>query len=171
MFLVVAATVVVVIRRALVYSLALAVCVAEGKARLGFAAAGGRAEQGIAWTDLCDALAGLGVGGDCIADRRNPIPYCRGGRNLDRAWSAICARRLDRCPSAEGTLVDFAVQILIAPVYAMALVLFYYDQRIRTEGYDIERMMEAAGLTKFASRLRSFPPASPVRDSRRSCYG
>jgi hypothetical protein len=25
--------------------------------------------------------------------------------------------------------------------------LFYYDQRIRHEGYDIERMMEEAGMT------------------------
>lgn len=40
----------------------------------------------------------------------------------------------------------FAVQALTRPVYAIALLLFYYDQRIRQEGYDIERMMEAAGM-------------------------
>jgi uncharacterized membrane protein len=40
----------------------------------------------------------------------------------------------------------FAVQTLIKPVYGIALALFYYDQRIRKEGYDIERMMDAAGL-------------------------
>jgi hypothetical protein len=40
----------------------------------------------------------------------------------------------------------FAVQTLVKPVYGIALALFYYDQRIRMEGYDIERMMEAAGL-------------------------
>jgi hypothetical protein len=28
----------------------------------------------------------------------------------------------------------------------IAVTLFYYDQRIRYEGYDIERMMDAAGL-------------------------
>ncbi len=44
-------------------------------------------------------------------------------------------------------LVNVAVQTLITPVYVTALVLFYYDQRIRTEGYDIEWMMERAGLT------------------------
>jgi hypothetical protein len=32
------------------------------------------------------------------------------------------------------------------PLYPIALTLFYYDQRIRREGYDIERMMEDAGL-------------------------
>lgn len=40
----------------------------------------------------------------------------------------------------------FAVQTLVKPVYGIALALFYYDQRIRLEGYDIERMMDAAGL-------------------------
>jgi hypothetical protein len=43
--------------------------------------------------------------------------------------------------------INFAVQVLVTPVYATALVLFYFDQRIRTEGYDIEWMMEQAGLT------------------------
>jgi hypothetical protein len=32
-------------------------------------------------------------------------------------------------------------------MYATGLTLFYYDQRIRKEGYDIEWMMEAAGLS------------------------
>ncbi len=45
-----------------------------------------------------------------------------------------------------NVLVNFAVQVLVTPVYATALVLFYFDQRIRTEGYDIEWMMEQAGL-------------------------
>jgi len=35
---------------------------------------------------------------------------------------------------------------LIGPIFPIALTLFYYDQRIRREGYDIEKMMEAAGL-------------------------
>ncbi len=45
----------------------------------------------------------------------------------------------------------FVVQALIRPVYGIALVLFYYDQRIRHEGYDIEWMMERAGLTTIAA--------------------
>jgi hypothetical protein len=36
--------------------------------------------------------------------------------------------------------------ILTGPIFPIALTLFYYDQRIRKEGYDIERMMEDAGL-------------------------
>jgi hypothetical protein len=41
---------------------------------------------------------------------------------------------------------SFAVQSLTKPVYSIALMLFYYDQRIRKEGFDIEWMMERAGL-------------------------
>jgi Membrane domain of glycerophosphoryl diester phosphodiesterase len=51
---------------------------------------------------------------------------------------------------AVNVLVNFTVQLLVTPVYATALVLFYFDQRIRTEGYDIEWMMEQAGLAGVA---------------------
>lgn len=39
-----------------------------------------------------------------------------------------------------------AVAALIGPIYPIAITLLYYDQRVRKEGYDLERMMEAAGL-------------------------
>lgn len=42
--------------------------------------------------------------------------------------------------------ISFAVQAFTQPVYSIALVLFYYDQRIRLEGFDIEWMMQQAGL-------------------------
>ena len=45
----------------------------------------------------------------------------------------------------------FVVQALVRPVYGIALVLFYYDQRIRKEGYDIEWMMQQAGLSADAA--------------------
>ena len=41
---------------------------------------------------------------------------------------------------------SFLVQALTKPVYGIALMLFYYDQRIRQEGFDIEWMMQRAGL-------------------------
>jgi len=41
----------------------------------------------------------------------------------------------------------FLTNSFIGPMYATGLTLFYYDQRIRKEGYDIEWMMEAAGLS------------------------
>jgi hypothetical protein len=46
-----------------------------------------------------------------------------------------------------NVLVNFTLQTLITPVYIIALVLLYYDQRVRLEGYDIDRMMEQAGLS------------------------
>ncbi len=39
---------------------------------------------------------------------------------------------------------------LVGPIFPIAITLFYYDQRIRKEGYDIEHMMAAAGLTADA---------------------
>ncbi len=42
---------------------------------------------------------------------------------------------------------EFLNNALIGPIYATGLTLFYYDQRIRKEGFDIEWMMAAAGLS------------------------
>jgi len=60
-------------------------------------------------------------------------------------------------------LVNFAMQVLITPVYMTALVLFYYDQRIRTEGYDIEWMMQQAGLA--GGSAQTLPVISPEPDA------
>jgi hypothetical protein len=40
----------------------------------------------------------------------------------------------------------FAIQAVTRPIYGIALTLFYYDQRIRQEGFDIEWLMHRAGL-------------------------
>jgi len=44
-------------------------------------------------------------------------------------------------------LVGFFTNSFIGPMYAIGLTLFYYDQRVRKEGFDIEWMMQAAGMT------------------------
>lgn len=54
----------------------------------------------------------------------------------------------------------FAMDTLIGPIYSIGLTLFYYDQRIRKEGYDIEWMMHAAGLVPPQSG--ALPAASPT---------
>ncbi len=41
----------------------------------------------------------------------------------------------------------FIVMAIIRPIYGIALAVFYFDQRIRTEGFDIEWMMREAGMT------------------------
>ena len=40
----------------------------------------------------------------------------------------------------------FAVKTLIKPLYGIAITIFYFDQRIRKEGFDIEWMMQQAGM-------------------------
>jgi hypothetical protein len=41
---------------------------------------------------------------------------------------------------------SFAVKAVTKPIYGIATTLFYFDQRIRKEGFDIERMMHRVGM-------------------------
>jgi hypothetical protein len=54
--------------------------------------------------------------------------------------------------------VSFLTNSFVGPILATGLTLFYYDQRVRKEGYDIEWMMQAAGLTVPAPVV---PPEYP----------
>ncbi|HUB29962.1 MAG TPA: hypothetical protein VL967_09700 [Terracidiphilus sp.] len=47
-------------------------------------------------------------------------------------------------------LVAFFTNAFVGPIYATGFTLFYYDQRVRKEGYDIEWMMRAAGMEQPA---------------------
>jgi len=47
----------------------------------------------------------------------------------------------------------FLTNTFIQPIYATGFTLFYYDQRVRKEGYDIERMMQTAGMTQSQSEV------------------
>ena len=73
-----------------------------------------------------------------VAERRNPP-------------AAFIAAEIVR------VVMDFVLRRRshIAPVSAIALVLCYYDQRVRKEGFDIEWMMQQAGL---AQPLSATPP-------------
>jgi hypothetical protein len=44
-------------------------------------------------------------------------------------------------------IVAFCTNTFVGPIYATGFTLFYYDQRVRKEGYDIEWMMRSAGLS------------------------
>jgi hypothetical protein len=55
----------------------------------------------------------------------------------------------------------FAVQAFTKPVYGIALILFYYDQRIRQEGFDIEWMMQRAGLVVPPPAAAEAQPVQP----------
>lgn len=41
---------------------------------------------------------------------------------------------------------SYIATMLAAPLFPIAITLIYYDQRIRLEGFDIEWMMDAAGM-------------------------
>jgi hypothetical protein len=56
--------------------------------------------------------------------------------------------------------VAFCTNTFITPILATGLTLFYYDQRVRKEGYDIEWMMQAAGLEAPVAAVTA--PASVV---------
>jgi len=45
-------------------------------------------------------------------------------------------------------VIAFFTNSAIGPILAIGTTLFYYDQRIRKEGYDIEWMMAAAGMAE-----------------------
>jgi hypothetical protein len=49
--------------------------------------------------------------------------------------------------SALSQIIGFFTNSFLGPIWAAGITLFYYDQRVRKEGYDIEWMMQAAGLT------------------------
>lgn len=55
--------------------------------------------------------------------------------------------------------VNFLTTSFIGPMWATGLTLFYYDQRIRKEGFDIEWMMKAAGMIEVAGLTPAARPA------------
>jgi len=57
-------------------------------------------------------------------------------------------------------LIGFFTNTFLGPIYATGITLLYYDQRVRKEGFDIEWMMHAAGLTAPAPLPISEPPAT-----------
>jgi hypothetical protein len=62
-------------------------------------------------------------------------------------------------------IVGFLTNSFIGPIYATGITLFYYDQRIRKEGFDIERMMEAAGMTAPPLTVEAQPADAPAEPS------
>ncbi|HEY0797476.1 MAG TPA: glycerophosphoryl diester phosphodiesterase membrane domain-containing protein [Acidisarcina sp.] len=43
-------------------------------------------------------------------------------------------------------VISFVLYSIIGPIYGIGITLFYYDERIRKEGFDIEYMMQQANL-------------------------
>lgn len=53
--------------------------------------------------------------------------------------------------SAISQVIGFFTNTFLGPIYATGITLLYYDQRVRHEGYDIEWMMQSAGLTQLSA--------------------
>jgi hypothetical protein len=60
--------------------------------------------------------------------------------------------------------VTLLADLVFTPFNAIVLTLLYYDQRIRREGYDIERMMESAGLNAPATLPIEGSPITPAAE-------
>ncbi len=57
-------------------------------------------------------------------------------------------------------VISFFARAFVMPIYAVALMLFYTDQRTRLEGYDIEQLMAQAGWSQIPQVTQ--PVALPV---------
>jgi hypothetical protein len=62
---------------------------------------------------------------------------------------------------ALSQVIGFFTNSFLGPIWATGITLFYYDQRVRREGYDIEWMMQAAGLA-VPKPLPSLEPPQDV---------
>ena len=56
----------------------------------------------------------------------------------------------------------FLTNTFVGPIYATGFTLFYYDQRVRKEGFDIEHMMEAAGMVQPTVATAVPLPTEPI---------
>jgi uncharacterized membrane protein len=54
-------------------------------------------------------------------------------------------------------VLAFLTNTFVGPIYATGFTLFYYDQRVRKEGFDIEHMMQAAGMMELPPAVESGP--------------
>jgi hypothetical protein len=48
--------------------------------------------------------------------------------------------------SSISQVIGFFTNTFLGPIWAAGITLFYFDQRVRKEGYDIEWMMQQAGM-------------------------
>jgi hypothetical protein len=62
--------------------------------------------------------------------------------------------------------VALLLGLVFTPLCHIVLTLLYYDQRIRREGFDIERMMESAGLNAPATLPVDGSPATPAAEEK-----
>ena len=79
---------------------------------------------------------------------------------LLKVLSSLIAGSRMALAGLEGT-GSLLVSLVFIPLSAIVLTLLYYDQRIRREGFDVEMMMDAAGLIAPATLPSEGNPATP----------
>ena len=146
-FLVGAATVCVIVWLALSYAMGFAACVVEKKPAWESLKRSWKLSQGTRGRIfvLFLLLIALSSAGSMVGYLFLGIIVGVGaamGNGVEHAAAAVIIAEI------VNFVVNMTMQVLLAPVPWIALVLFYFDQRIRTEGYDIEWMMEQAGLSQ-----------------------
>jgi len=82
------------------------------------------------------------------------------------AFKSMAAVAFLTKPPMVVSLVNFFISFLersfVVPIYSVALMLFYIDQRVRQEGYDIELLMAQAGWSKIPPPIPAFAPPFPT---------
>ena len=160
-FLAIAAAAVYVIWRWLCYSMAMAACIVEEKTgwqsikRANLLSKGTRGRIFVMYLLVGAISMVIAMVADVFLFLGIAIATALGGSKFGPAVAVV------------GLILNLVariiLQMLITPIPVIALVLFYYDQRVRTEGYDIELMMEQAGLTAPpANQELQTEPASAV---------
>ncbi len=155
-FIVVVAAVVVIIELVLGYSISLPVCVLEKKPawdslKRGWSLSKGTRGRIFVMFLLVMALAMAVSMISAIPSMIIIFTSAAGGSQPATGSVAFIVAEITRA------VLDLVLQVALAPISAIALVLFYYDQRIRKEGFDIEWMMQQAGLTPTASQAPTAP--------------
>ncbi len=149
----------VIVWRALGYSIGFAVCVAEQKTAWQSLQRSWKLSQGSRGRIfvLFLLIIALSIAASIIGY----IPFmiivavaAAAGNGAQYATTALVVAEI------VNFVVNFTLQALLAPISWIALVLFYYDQRIRKEGFDIEWMMEQAGLAQVAPAAQAPDGAS-----------
>jgi len=144
-FLVICAAIVYAVWRLLCYSMAMPACIVEEKTGWQSIKRANLLSKGTRWRIFVMYLLVMAISivisiiGDVFMFIGIALATALGGSKFGPAVAVVGL--------ILGLLARLGLQMLITPIPVIALVLFYYDQRVRTEGYDIELMMEQAGLT------------------------
>jgi hypothetical protein len=156
-FVLAAAAVVVIIWLILGYSLGISVCVVENKPAWASLQRGwdlSRGTRGRIFVMFLLVIALAFAVSMVAAIPLMIIIFTAAARGAEpgAGSAAVVAAEIIR------VVTDFVMQSVLAPISSIALVLFYYDQRIRKEGLDIEWMMQQAGLAPQPALAGPAPP-------------